>query len=164
VGGRTRPRKMGPFRPQIAGRNHDFRELSVPPLTEPGRQSGGSAPFLPGVFAPHLSLGAAHPSHMRLLLALRALFFVLLLPGTVAGYIPFSILRAGNLLRVQTSGSPPSAPPSSPSPVLLSSSGASGTSSPQVRALSPLSIPHASLLSEVCIASPATLCTTASSH
>lgn len=37
---------------------------------------------------------------MRLLLALRALFFVLLLPGTVAGYIPFSILRAGNLLRV----------------------------------------------------------------
>src|SRR5882762_9708632 len=36
---------------------------------------------------------------MRLLLALRALFFVLLLPGTVAGYIPFSILRAGNLLR-----------------------------------------------------------------
>src|SRR6267378_2554160 len=37
---------------------------------------------------------------MRLLLALRVLFFVLLLPGTVAGYIPFSILRAGNLLRV----------------------------------------------------------------
>ena len=37
---------------------------------------------------------------MRLLLALRALFFVLLLPGTVAGYIPFSILRADNLLRV----------------------------------------------------------------
>src|SRR4029077_7785273 len=36
---------------------------------------------------------------MRLLLALRALFFVLLIPGTVAGYIPFSILRAGNLLR-----------------------------------------------------------------
>ncbi len=35
---------------------------------------------------------------MRFLLALRALFFVLLLPGTVAGYIPFSILRAGNLL------------------------------------------------------------------
>ena len=32
------------------------------------------------------SLGASHPSHMRLLLALRALFFVLLLPGTVAGY------------------------------------------------------------------------------
>jgi protein-S-isoprenylcysteine O-methyltransferase Ste14 len=104
VGGRTRPRKMGPFRPQIAGRNHDFRELSVPPLTEPGRQSGGSASFLPGVFAPHLSLGAAHPSHMRLLLALRALFFVLLLPGTVAGYIPFSILRAGNLLRVPDLG------------------------------------------------------------
>jgi protein-S-isoprenylcysteine O-methyltransferase Ste14 len=37
---------------------------------------------------------------MRLLLALRALFFVLLLPGTVAGYIPFSILRAGDLLLV----------------------------------------------------------------
>jgi protein-S-isoprenylcysteine O-methyltransferase Ste14 len=37
---------------------------------------------------------------MRLLLALRALFFVLLLPGTVAVYIPFSILRAGNLLHV----------------------------------------------------------------
>src|SRR6185295_5504753 len=64
----------------------------------------------------------------------------------------------------QTSGSPPSAPPSSPSPVLLSSSGASGTSSPQARALSPLSIPHASLLSEVCTASPATLCTTGSSR
>src|SRR5258706_12058224 len=59
----------------------------------------------------------------------------------------------------QTSGSPPSAPPSSPSPVLLSSSGASGTSSTQARALSPLSIPHASLLSEVCIDSPATLVT-----
>jgi protein-S-isoprenylcysteine O-methyltransferase Ste14 len=41
---------------------------------------------------------------MRLLLALRALFFVLLLPGTVAGYIPFSILRAGNLLRVPDLG------------------------------------------------------------
>ncbi len=37
---------------------------------------------------------------MRLLLALRALFFVLLLPGTVAVYVPFSILRAGNLQRV----------------------------------------------------------------
>jgi protein-S-isoprenylcysteine O-methyltransferase Ste14 len=36
----------------------------------------------------------------QLLLALRALFFVLLLPGTVAVYIPFSILRAENLLRV----------------------------------------------------------------
>src|SRR6185369_4665664 len=63
----------------------------------------------------------------------------------------------------QTLGSPPSAPPSSPSPVRLSSSGASGTSSPQARALSPLSIPHAFLLSEVCTASLATLCTTASS-
>src|SRR5437899_8942716 len=41
---------------------------------------------------------------MRLLLALRALLFVLLLPGTVAGYIPFSILRAGNLLRVPDLG------------------------------------------------------------
>src|SRR5258706_6171855 len=41
---------------------------------------------------------------MRLLLALRALFFVLLLPGTVAGYIPFSILRDGNLLRVPDLG------------------------------------------------------------
>src|SRR6188474_3406135 len=41
---------------------------------------------------------------MRLLLALRALFFVLLLPGTVAGNIPFSILRAGNLLRVPDLG------------------------------------------------------------
>jgi protein-S-isoprenylcysteine O-methyltransferase Ste14 len=41
---------------------------------------------------------------MRFLLALRALFFVLLLPGTVAGYIPFSILRAGSLLRVPDLG------------------------------------------------------------
>jgi hypothetical protein len=41
---------------------------------------------------------------MRLLLALRALFFVLLLPGTVAGYIPLSILRAGNLLGVPDLG------------------------------------------------------------
>lgn len=41
---------------------------------------------------------------MRLLLALRALFFLLLLPGTVAGYIPFSILRAANLLRVPDLG------------------------------------------------------------
>src|SRR5689334_15974906 len=41
---------------------------------------------------------------MRPLLALRALFFVLLLPGTVAGYVPFSILRAGNLLRVPDLG------------------------------------------------------------
>lgn len=41
---------------------------------------------------------------MRLFLALRALFFVLLLPGTVAGYIPFSILRAGDLLRVPDLG------------------------------------------------------------
>ena len=41
---------------------------------------------------------------MRLLLALRALFFVLLLPGTVAGYIPFSILRAANRLRVPDLG------------------------------------------------------------
>src|SRR4051812_10095599 len=34
---------------------------------------------------------------MQLLLALRALFFVLLLHGAVAGYIPFSILPAANL-------------------------------------------------------------------
>src|ERR1700689_2164264 len=31
---------------------------------------------------------------MRLFLALKAFFFVLLLPGTVAGYIPFRIIRA----------------------------------------------------------------------
>jgi protein-S-isoprenylcysteine O-methyltransferase Ste14 len=41
---------------------------------------------------------------MRLLLALRAVFFVLLLPGTVAVYIPFGILRSGNLLRVPDLG------------------------------------------------------------
>src|SRR6266496_1090264 len=41
---------------------------------------------------------------MRLLLALRAFFFVLLLPGTVAGYVPFSILRAGNRLHVPDFG------------------------------------------------------------
>jgi protein-S-isoprenylcysteine O-methyltransferase Ste14 len=37
---------------------------------------------------------------MRFLLALRAIFFVLLLPGTVAGYVPFRILRSADLLRV----------------------------------------------------------------
>jgi protein-S-isoprenylcysteine O-methyltransferase Ste14 len=37
---------------------------------------------------------------MRFLLALRAIFFVLLLPGTVAGYVPFLILRAADRLRV----------------------------------------------------------------
>ena len=31
---------------------------------------------------------------MRLFLALRSIFFVLLLPGTVAGYIPFRIISA----------------------------------------------------------------------
>jgi protein-S-isoprenylcysteine O-methyltransferase Ste14 len=36
---------------------------------------------------------------MRLFLALRALFFVLLMPGTVAGYLPFRILRATSRLR-----------------------------------------------------------------
>jgi len=41
---------------------------------------------------------------MQLLLALRALFFVLLLPGTVAGYVPFSILRAANRLHVPNFG------------------------------------------------------------
>ena len=40
----------------------------------------------------------------QLFLALRALFFVLLLPGTVAGYIPFGILQSGNLLRVPSLG------------------------------------------------------------
>jgi protein-S-isoprenylcysteine O-methyltransferase Ste14 len=37
---------------------------------------------------------------MRFLLALRAIFFVLLLPGTVAGYIPFGILESEHRLRV----------------------------------------------------------------
>jgi protein-S-isoprenylcysteine O-methyltransferase Ste14 len=41
---------------------------------------------------------------MRLLLALRALLAVLVLPGTVAGYIPFSILQSGDLLRVPDLG------------------------------------------------------------
>jgi hypothetical protein len=100
---------------------------------------------------------------MRLLLALRALFFVLLLPGTVAGYIPFSILRAGNLLRVPDLGL------SSACAAVFAITGAlvllrcvwdffaagKGT-------LAPID-PHASLLSEVCIDSLATLCTTASS-
>jgi protein-S-isoprenylcysteine O-methyltransferase Ste14 len=40
------------------------------------------------------------PLNMRLLLALRAIFFVLLLPGTVAGYVPFGILRAADRLRL----------------------------------------------------------------
>ncbi len=109
------------------------------------------------------SLGGARPSHERTLPRCASGLLVLLLRGHCRRLHPFSILRAGNLLRVPAWGSPPSAPPSSPSPVLLSSSGASGTSSPQARALSPLSIPHASLLSKVCTASPATLCTTASS-
>ncbi|MGH7604688.1 MAG: methyltransferase family protein [Gemmatimonadaceae bacterium] len=33
---------------------------------------------------------------MKVFLALRALFFVFLLPGTVAGYVPYSILHASN--------------------------------------------------------------------
>jgi len=37
---------------------------------------------------------------MRFLLALRAIFFVLLLPGTVAGYVPFCILSAADQVRV----------------------------------------------------------------
>ena len=37
---------------------------------------------------------------MRFLLALRAIFFVLLLPGTVAGYVPFRILSAADQVRV----------------------------------------------------------------
>jgi protein-S-isoprenylcysteine O-methyltransferase Ste14 len=41
---------------------------------------------------------------MRFLLALRAIFFVLLLPGTVAGYVPFRILRAAGRLRVPELG------------------------------------------------------------
>jgi len=41
---------------------------------------------------------------MRFLLALRALFFVLLLPGTVAGYIPFRILQTTSRLRVPDLG------------------------------------------------------------
>ena len=37
---------------------------------------------------------------MRFLLALRALFFLLLLPGTVAGYVPLRILQATSRLHV----------------------------------------------------------------
>ena len=40
------------------------------------------------------------PLNMRFLLALRAIFFVLLLPGTVAGYVPFRILSAADQVRV----------------------------------------------------------------
>ena len=39
------------------------------------------------------------PLNMRFLLALRAIFFVLLLPGTVAGYVPFRILSAADQVR-----------------------------------------------------------------
>jgi protein-S-isoprenylcysteine O-methyltransferase Ste14 len=41
---------------------------------------------------------------MRFLLALRAIFFVLLLPGSVAGYIPFGILSSENRLRIPDLG------------------------------------------------------------
>jgi len=37
---------------------------------------------------------------MRIFLALRALLFVLLLPGTIAGYVPYRMLHARNLLRL----------------------------------------------------------------
>jgi protein-S-isoprenylcysteine O-methyltransferase Ste14 len=40
------------------------------------------------------------PLNVRFLLALRAIFFVLLLPGTVAGYVPFRILSAADQARV----------------------------------------------------------------
>ena len=36
----------------------------------------------------------------EIFLAARAAFFVLLLPGTVAGYVPFLILRAANRLHI----------------------------------------------------------------
>jgi len=36
---------------------------------------------------------------MRLLLAFRALLFVVLLPGTVAGYVPFRLLRSAHQLQ-----------------------------------------------------------------
>ena len=55
---------------------------------------------------------------MRLLLALRAIFFVLLLPGTVAGYVPLGILRAADRLRL------PGLSPSSVGASLLAIAGA----------------------------------------
>src|SRR5271157_681394 len=42
--------------------------------------------------------------NMRFLLALRAIFFVLLLPGIVAGYVPFRILSAADQVRVPELG------------------------------------------------------------
>jgi len=41
---------------------------------------------------------------MRFFLALRAIFFVLLLPGSVAGYFPLEILRSENQLRIPAPG------------------------------------------------------------
>ncbi len=41
---------------------------------------------------------------MRFLLALRAILFVVLLPGTVAGYVPFRILRADDRLHIPDLG------------------------------------------------------------
>ena len=36
---------------------------------------------------------------MKAFLAARSIFFVVLLPGTVAGYVPFRLLRSGGQLR-----------------------------------------------------------------
>jgi protein-S-isoprenylcysteine O-methyltransferase Ste14 len=36
---------------------------------------------------------------MKAFLAIRSIFFVVLLPGTVAGYVPFRLLRSGGQLR-----------------------------------------------------------------
>src|SRR5262249_1446036 len=43
---------------------------------------------------------AYHKSRMRFFLALRALFFVILLPGTIAGYVPYRMLVNRGLLRL----------------------------------------------------------------
>jgi hypothetical protein len=104
------------------------------------------------------------PLNMRFLLALRAIFFVLLLPGTVAGYIPFGILSTAGRLRA------PELSLSSVGASILAIAGtspcsaASGTSSPRARVLS-----HPSTLREcssylVSIALPEIPCTTAFSH
>jgi hypothetical protein len=81
---------------------------------------------------------------MRFLLALRAIFFVLFLPGSVAGYIPLESSALRTRCVFPTWVRPLSAPPSWSSSASSSFFAVSGTSSRRARALSPPSILRAS--------------------
>ena len=62
-------------------------------MHQTARQRTASAPLVM-----RQSLDGAVPSQYAAPSRPRAIFFVLLLPGTVAGYVPFGILRAADRL------------------------------------------------------------------